>query len=373
MRICYTLLLLLSLTTTSIATCCDCACVGSSGIVKEHKFSTPAGTDCQHALPGNKMCSVGNCGQLLGCGQLDRSAYCDPRLADCNSPLPPPPAPPPPAPKPKPPPAPPPTPSGSWPTFSTLQQFNADPWAKYYQAVYGNLPTSFPVRTLDLWMLYDLELTKAKLTGATGCPQSVGTCPTANPPLGQRYNVNNEYQPRYTSFSWHPYPYSELAANSWKEVIHMADPFGDEHYGAWFMYAPGSGIYVFLGQTIAFAEHQDAYTHFAVTTGDKNEELSKAAAAQGYDTVQFLSHLDHVSYQCDTQNTGNPGLNYMGMEILGCKLVGTFACGTAAGAPSSIKTGWMASRACTCDNKNNFLNCKGGPESSLQSNDLIVL
>ena len=50
----------------------------------------------------------------------------------------------------------------------------------------------------------------------------------------------------------------------------------------WMMYAPGSGLWFNTGITISFAEHQDAYTHFGVTQGDLNEELSKAAAAAGF-------------------------------------------------------------------------------------------
>ena len=61
----------------------------------------------------------------------------------------------------------------------------------------------------------------------------------------------------------------------------------------WLIYAPGSGIYFNLGVTISFAEHQDAYTHFNIAGGqDMNEALSKAAAAAGYDSIQFLAHVD---------------------------------------------------------------------------------
>ena len=88
------------------------------------------------------------------------------------------------------------------------------------------------------------------------------------------------------------YPYKQHADNEWVEVLHEADPFGDEHYGMWMVYAPGSGIYFNLGKTIAFDEHVDAYVHFGVSKGDLNEQLSKAAAASGYDSIQFLAHLD---------------------------------------------------------------------------------
>ena len=40
------------------------------------------------------------------------------------------------------------------------------------------------------------------------------------------------------------------------------------------------------------------------------------AAAAGYDSVQFLAHVDHVNYQFDTKNTGRPGFDYMGLEVV---------------------------------------------------------
>jgi hypothetical protein len=90
-----------------------------------------------------------------------------------------------------------------------------------------------------------------------------------------------------------------------------------------------------------------------------NEAMSKAAVAAGYDSVQFLAHVDHVNYQCDTQNTGRAGFDYMGFEIVAVKLTGTYPCGAVGGAPSSIRRGWRASLACTCDPKQQFLNCQG--------------
>ena len=41
-----------------------------------------------------------------------------------------------------------------------------------------------------------------------------------------------------------------------------------------------------------------------------NSAMAAAAAAAGFDSVQFLAHVDHVSYQCDTKNTGRRGFDY---------------------------------------------------------------
>jgi len=269
-------------------------------------------------------------------------------------PTPKPPAPPPPTPKPPTPP----TPTNVWPEFKSAAELEADPWGTYYGAVYGELPSSYPLKVMDNWMIYKQVLISSKVVDI---PSDALDCPTANPPEGLRYNVNNMYSPPFLSWTWHPYPYAELAANAWVEVLHEADPFGDEHFGAWFNYAPGSGMFFNVGRTISFAEHNDGYDHFSITTGDYNEEMSKAAASQGYDSIQFLKHVDHVSYQCDTENTGKAGLEYMGLEIVGVKLVGLYACATQAGAPSTIKAGWEASKACTCDDTKQYLNCQGVP------------
>lgn len=250
--------------------------------------------------------------------------------------------------------------------FLSKKALKADAWGKYFTQVYGEIPKKgYPLNPENLWMLYGNVLISSQVTDI---PALVGDCPTANPPLGQRYNLNNAYAPRFTSWIWHPYPYPALAANSWQEVLHQADPFNDEHFGAWFVYAPGSGVYFNTGTTKAFDEHNDAYKYFKITAGDFNEEMCKAAAKQGYDSVQFLKHIDHANYQCDTKNTGHAGLRYMGVEIVGVKLVGLYACTTSSGAPSSIKAGWQGSRACVCDNSEKVLNCKGVPE--LQKNSL---
>ena len=60
--------------------------------------------------------------------------------------------------------------------------------------------------------------------------------------------------------------------------MHERDPFGDEHNGAWYLYAKGSGVWYNIGKTISFPEHADAYAHF---NAFDNEAMSRAAAAAG--------------------------------------------------------------------------------------------
>ena len=117
------------------------------------------------------------------------------------------------------------------------------------------------------------------------------------------------YAPPRTNWIWHPPPYQELIGrNGWIEVFHLADPFGDEHHGLWFLYAKGSGFWYpgyTLGKTITFENHDNAYTHFNISSNvDRNQAMSLAAAKAGYSTVQFIAHKDHVNCPC-TKSTGS--------------------------------------------------------------------
>jgi hypothetical protein len=128
-----------------------------------------------------------------------------------------------------------------------------------------------------------------------------------------------------------------------------------------------TGIWLHTGVTMVFADHSDAYEHFDVPSKgvDRNQVLCAAAEKAGVDTLQFTKHVDNTNYPCDTHHTGTAGLEYMGLELVGTRMVGTYACGGAAGAPSTIRSGWAASRACSCDNRKDYLNCEGVPELRL--------
>jgi len=226
-----------------------------------------------------------------------------------------------------------------------------DPWGSYFEAVYGQIPDSgYPLNLGDFWMLYDDALQAVK-----DLPAIVSTCPPGHPAKGTHYRKNNVYSPSYSSWIWHPYPYGQH--EGWVEVMRKKDPFGDEHFGAWFVYAKGSGIYFNIGKTISFGTHEEAYQHFKVQGPHWNEEMCKNAAAMQYDSVQFTAHKDSTNYPCSR----NAGLAYMNMEIVGVKLTGTYACGAQDGAPDSIRVGWRHSRPCHCDPHGEFLNCKGVP------------
>jgi hypothetical protein len=194
-----------------------------------------------------------------------------------------------------PPPSPAPTPFVDyWPVFANRTELvESASWSAYLVVVYGHLPPNdkyYPLRMSDFWCFYLDYLNSSDITP----PASVGNCPIilagmAFPPSGQRYDENNAYSSKDLTWLWHngansgEDPYQGFASNGLVEVSHEKDPFGDEHFGLWFVYAKGSGVYFNLGNTKVFQEHQDAYTFFGITCTDcdLNEHMSQAAAAAG--------------------------------------------------------------------------------------------
>ena len=195
-------------------------------------------------------------------------------------------------------------------------------------------------------------------TGGHHQPIKNKKCPTSvSAQEGQRYDENNRYSSKDLTWAWHSLnapPYAGFAANSIVEVSHQKDPFGDEHSGMWFVYGRGSGVFFDIGNTVVFSEHEDAYSFFKVPKkGDRNEQMSQKAAAAGYDSVQFIRHVDGTNYPC----AKDIGAAWMNMEIVAVKLVGTYACGQAAGTAASLRAGWKGTKPCKCDPSNPNTNC----------------
>lgn len=98
-------------------------------------------------------------------------------------------------------------------------------------------------------------------------------------------------------------PFAPAPPRAWVEVMHCAGSTFEER-GAWFYVTRGSAVFVNTGNTISFDGHQDAVRHFlARGCADSlqcDEEirraLPEAAAAAGYDSVQFLRHCDLCSH-----------------------------------------------------------------------------
>lgn len=241
----------------------------------------------------------------------------------------------------------------------------AHAWGNYFKTVYGETPGfTYPLCLGDLWMFYTTVMTSAKVTGV---PKTVGNCPTnGGQTAGQYYVGNNKFSPPGVAWSWHPLPLVAFKDNTWVEVIHMKF-VSDEHYGAWFFYARGGGIWYNMGKTIAFTDHGNAYKKFGA---HGNEDMCKKGASAGYDTIQFLAHSDG-EFQC-RGNKGTPTLNY---ELVSTKLKGMYACASSDGKSNLLRSGWMGSKPCVCNEKVGKLNCAGVPtfDETLIFNETILL
>lgn len=259
-----------------------------------------------------------------------------------------------------------------WPVFaSRAELFTNKPWAAYLHAVYGGVPDEYPLCMGDLWMFYEEELAAHDVSEM---PPSVGRCPgDAGRTLGQYYERHSYLAPQNVTWSWHPPPmhggradrYPPFAAGSWVEVMHVGG-IDDEHVGAWFLHAKGSGISLQIGKTIVFDDHAQAHVYFGAAnesdattgpmSGARNEAMCESAAAAGYDTIQFVRHTCSMMYgQC--RNASEPALDFFNIEIVATRLVGYHACASSTGSSPLIRSGWRGVRPCNCNNSIDFLNC----------------
>jgi len=199
-------------------------------------------------------------------------------------------------------------------------------------------------------------------------PSSSGKCPKQKV-TGERYDENNMYASKDLTWLWHDIqgpPFGGFSSNWIVEVSHQKDPFGDEHFGMWFLYASGSGVYLDIGKTIIFDEHGDAYKFFQA---NGNEDMSRKAAAKGYDSVQFIAHHDAVNYPCAAQC----GVDYMNIEIVAVKLVGTYSCGERTGTASALRAGWGGRKPCKCDPISPYTNCAFSMEGQEENATLATI
>jgi len=267
---------------------------------------------------------------------------------------------------------------GGWPSFPNASALEADPWGRYFEEVYGKVPSddkAYPLCIGDLWMFYGNVLDRVKPV----VPKSVGQCPTdCGMVQMQRYDLNNMFSPPNVTWSWHPVPWKAIPNHTYVEVIHRKDPLGDEENGSWMFYAKGSGISFNVGKSLAFignfhGGHDDAMAYFDIDhqscNGDwkqRNDCLSITAAAQGWDSLQFLGHYDDWWQYTghDDGSCSNPGgIAPFNIEIVSTRAKGTYACMTADGGHTGLKKGWDASGPdCICDNSKEDLNCEGVAE-----------
>ena len=192
-------------------------------------------------------------------------------------------------------------------------------WDDYVARLYGAAPSEHPM--LPRVSQIDMVYTRMRSIAAIE-PTSHADCPR---------NANNQpialEQPHVRVAAYYALgaPALPAANHSWAEVTHCSSHIEDQ--SLWFYMTRGSAIFVNVGRTIAFRDHQDAALFFGVY-GDITS-VPAAAAAAGYDSVQYTEHCEGC--RCDH-------------ELLFTRARGTGAC------PQGVtfRTGVNASRECTC-------------------------
>lgn len=242
----------------------------------------------------------------------------------------------------------------------------------YIHMVYGEVPTTgFPICVYNFFLLYKPLLTQAQayMPQQQMVPQIDNDCPTTD---GTYFAKMSGFPA--TDHAW--IHNSNLAApssgsvprNKWVEITHMA--FAMDGSATWFYYAPGSGVFMWTGNTKVYNDHPDAVGDL---TGEQCkdppgalganecqsnfEDLYKQARASHLDSIQFTKHAD---MQCTTKS--NQQGNYA-IEIVDLGGSGKYACSQPSNGAGPQKTrfraGWQAKSICYCDNQKQEINCNG--------------
>ena len=192
-------------------------------------------------------------------------------------------------------------------------------WEDYVARLYGATPSEYPMlpRVSQIDMVYTRmrSIAAVEPTNYDDCPRNADNRPIAL------------VRPHVRAAAYYALgaPALHAANHSWAEVTHCSSHIEDQ--SLWFYMTRGSAIFVNVGRTIAFRDHQDAALFFGVYGDITN--VPAAAAAAGYDSIQYTEHCEGC--RCDH-------------ELLFTRARGTGAC------PQGVafRTGVNASQACTC-------------------------
>jgi hypothetical protein len=248
------------------------------------------------------------------------------------------------------------------PCFRSAAELRADVgWCAYFERVYGEPPTHFPLCISQLSRLYSSLAAQLNLTlprssydvcARDGPAQAVRAWAASKEPSWMVYLLH--YRPERT-----PLPH-----DTWVEVTHRARSWksGYERQGLWMGVAGGTGVWFHTGRTIAFREHHEAFQYFRAHW---ETDLAVNARRAGYDTVQF-TRGDSMPHPC-CRALGLPP-NCFGLELMATRLVGNYACG-GPGGDGAFRAGWTAQRRCRCTEDNvgiandgypaGYVNCMG--------------
>ena len=230
------------------------------------------------------------------------------------------------------------------PRFETLSELKADAgWSQYFEDVYGDLPSGYPVCVFDLWLLDQSAFLKAGLDRRGYHVQS-DPKKLKDGDLFRGYGGLNVYHS-----TWTP-----AANHSWVEVSHLVMP--TELAGAWIWNTPGSGVWANVGRTVVFPSHTEtAKTHAEAIAflrkgcsrpisnkwpQQESDIFGFCAREKGIDSVQFgpSSHAPLGTY-------GMPNA----FEAVLTTLDGNQTCGVPNASATPLRVGWAAGEPCECE------------------------
>lgn len=236
--------------------------------------------------------------------------------------------------------------------------------------VYGKVPdTGYPICVATLSHLYKPKLQAAGValnSLSDGCPSNAG----------EYYSTMTDHQADFSVWIWNPvlaHPETtSLPSSTWVEFIHQR--YFMDGDATWMYYTPGTAIWIYVGNTQAFDDHDEAVQtllseqcHGGGGWSDNDKQcipqfprLYAAALSSGLNTMQFLKHGDMVCGAAQVHRRN------MAIEIVDLGGPGTTTCGS-----DTYRAGWEAQAPCYCDQSWTTVNCDGygmqGPGMSSQT------
>uniref|UniRef100_A0A0G4I918 Uncharacterized protein n=1 Tax=Chromera velia CCMP2878 TaxID=1169474 RepID=A0A0G4I918_9ALVE len=273
--------------------------------------------------------------------------------------------------------------------FASVSELRSSIWSDYFEQIYGDLESlDFPLDMRKLMYFNFRKLPKevARLQSADGLWREYKPPDPSCKPLlyGEVYRMGTWKWPSDLRRSiW---PVLNVQGNKTEghedldlpgigfqleggfpsgTLVEVSHEGGDpEGVGMWFFYSKGSGIWLDLGRTIAFASHVDSWRAWK----DPAEESylwtpewfwnATLEHSEGYDSVQFtrMDEEDGIfKYEIVLLSQQGTGGNRRGGEVNG-SVSGCFAERDA----WRFRSGWRGDRPCVCDpSEGPWLNCSG--------------
>ena len=232
-----------------------------------------------------------------------------------------------------------------WPRFHRVDELRNSSWSAYFTSVYGELPTQYPVCVYDFWRLDAQAYVEAGLNG---------TRPFVDPGNVSEGDLFAYGELEFGIYhnKWEPIP-----NNTWVEVTHSVLP--TETMGAWVWNQRGSGVWYNTGRTVVFPTpsnpsqiHAEAIKWLREGCSHKisvfwpqleSDIFGACAREKGIDSIQFEPQQGEVP-------TGTFGITGR-TEMVLVGVDGNETCGMANASATPLRSGWMASRVCDCQNE----------------------